>query len=200
MAGDNKTLGRFELTDIPPAPRGMPQIEVTFDIDANGIVNVSAKDKGTGKEQSIKITASSGLSEEEIEQLVKDAELHAEEDKKKRELVEAKNQADAVVYQTEKSLKEVGDKIDAETKANIESHIEKLKTKIEGTDAEAIKTATQELTEASHKLAEKIYQQQSEQGQQEGQPEGDAGQDGQAQGSDDDVVDADFEEVKDDKK
>jgi molecular chaperone DnaK len=198
MASDNKTLGRFELTDIPPAPRGMPQIEVTFDIDANGIVSVSAKDKGTGKEQSIKITASSGLSDEEIEKLVKDAELHAEEDKKKRELVEAKNQADAVIYQTEKSLKDVGDKIDGETKANIESHIEKLKVKIEGTDTEAIKKATQDLTEASHKLAEKIYQQQAEQGQQNA-----SGDEGQAQAqssSDDDVVDADFEEVKDDKK
>ncbi|MDY0361406.1 MAG: molecular chaperone DnaK [Desulforegulaceae bacterium] len=198
MASDNKTLGRFELTDIPPAPRGMPQIEVTFDIDANGIVSVSAKDKGTGKEQSIKITASSGLSDEEIEKLVKDAELHAEEDKKKRELVEAKNQADAVVYQTEKSLKDVGDKIDAETKANIESHIEKLKVKIEGTDTEAIKKATQDLTEASHKLAEKIYQQQAEQGQQNAS--GDEGQAQSQSSSDDDVVDADFEEVKDDKK
>ncbi|MCB9481431.1 MAG: molecular chaperone DnaK [Desulfobacteraceae bacterium] len=198
MASDNKTLGRFELTDIPPAPRGMPQIEVTFDIDANGIVSVSAKDKGTGKEQSIKITASSGLSDEEIEKLVKDAELHAEEDKKKRELVEAKNQADAVIYQTEKSLKDVGDKIDAETKANIESHIEKLKVKIEGTDTDAIKNATQELTEASHKLAEKIYQQQAEQGQQNAG--GDEGQSQSAASSDDDVVDADFEEVKDDKK
>ncbi|MGM0418329.1 MAG: molecular chaperone DnaK [Thermodesulfobacteriota bacterium] len=200
MAADNKTMGRFELTDIPPAPRGVPQIEVTFDIDANGIVHVSAKDKGTGKEQSIKITASSGLSEEEIENLVKEAEMHAEEDKKKREVVEAKNQADSVIYQTEKSLKEVGEKLDDETKNNIQSHIDKLKSKLEGEDAEAIKTATQELSEASHKLAEQIYQQQADQGQQEGGAEaGDAGQDASGN-ADDDVVDADFEEVNEDDK
>ncbi|MDY0131827.1 MAG: molecular chaperone DnaK [Desulforegulaceae bacterium] len=200
MASDNKTLGKFELTDIPPAPRGMPQIEVTFDIDANGIVAVSAKDKGTGKEQSIKITASSGLSDEDIENLVKEAELHAEEDKKKRKLVEAKNQADAVIYQTEKSLKDVGDKVDAETKANIESHVEKLKVKIEGTDVEEINKATQELTEASHKLAEKIYQQQAEQGQAEAGSADPAQGESASPSDDDDVVDADFEEVKDDKK
>jgi molecular chaperone DnaK len=200
MAADNKTMGRFELTDIPPAPRGVPQIEVTFDIDANGIVHVSAKDKGTGKEQSIKITASSGLSEEEIENLVKEAEMHAEEDKKKRELVEARNQADSIIYQTEKSLKEVGEKLDDETKKNIESHIDKLKTKLEGEDPEAIKTATQELSEASHKLAEKIYQDQADQGQQEGGAEaGDSGQDASGN-ADDDVVDADFEEVNDEDK
>ena len=125
MAGDNKTLGRFELVGIPPAPRGVPQIEVTFDIDANGIVHVSAKDLGTGKEQSIKITASSGLTEEEIQKLVKDAEMHAEEDKKKRELVEARNQADSLIYSTEKSLKELGDKVDEATKTKIEDAIER---------------------------------------------------------------------------
>ena len=195
MAPDNKTLGRFELTDIPPAPRGVPQVEVTFDIDANGIVSVSAKDKGTGKEQSIKITASSGLSDEEIEQLVKDAELHAEEDKNKRELVEAKNQADGILYQTEKSLNEIGDKIDDETKTNIESHVEKLKTKLGGDDIEEIKKATEELTQASHKLAEKIYQQQTEAGEQEAPAE--AGENPAT--GDDDVVDADFEEVNEDK-
>lgn len=196
MAGDNKTLGRFELTDIPPAPRGVPQIEVGFDIDANGIVHVSAKDKGTGKEQSIKLTASSGLSDEEIENLVKEAELHAEDDKKKRELVEAKNQADTVIYQTEKSLKEIGeDKLDNETKTNIESLVEKLKSKLEGDDAEEINKALEELTQASHKLAEQMYQQQAQQGQEE------AGADNaQAQQQDDDVVDADFEEVKEDDK
>ncbi|PIE75084.1 MAG: molecular chaperone DnaK [Deltaproteobacteria bacterium] len=197
MASDNKTLGRFELTDIPPAPRGLPQIEVTFDIDANGIVAVSAKDKGTGKEQSIKITASSGLSDEEIENLVKDAELHAEEDKKKRALVEAKNQADAVIYQTEKSMKEIGEKLDQDTKANLESLIEKLKSKLAGDDTDEINKATEELTQASHKLAEQIYQQQAQQGQQEASQESG---DSQSSGGDDDVVDADFEEVKEEDK
>ena len=199
MASDNKTLGRFELADIPAAPRGIPQIEVTFDIDANGIVHVSAKDKGTGKEQSIKLTASSGLSDEEIENLVKEAEMHSDEDKKKRELVEVKNQADAIIYQTEKSIKEIGEKIDNETKTNIGSLIEKLKVKAEGTDVDEIKKATEELTESSHKLAEQIYQQQADQGQQDaGAENAQAG--GQQTGSDEDVVDADFEEVKDDKK
>ena len=131
MAGDNKTIGRFELVGIPPAPRGVPQIEVTFDLDANGILHVSAKDLGTGKEQSIRITASSGLSDEELEQMVKDAESHSVEDKKKRELVDARNSADALIYSTEKSLKEMGDKIDAETKGNIEAAIEPLKKALE---------------------------------------------------------------------
>ena len=135
MAGDNKTLGRFELFGIPPAPRGIPQVDVTFDIDANGIVQVSAKDMGTGKEQSIRITASSGLSEEEIKNLIKDAELHAEEDHKKRELIEARNQADTLIYTTEKTVTDLGDKVDAATKTDIESHIAALKTATEGTDA-----------------------------------------------------------------
>ena len=206
MAQDNKTIGRFELTDIPPAPRGVPQIEVTFDLDANGILHVSAKDMGTGKEQSIKITASSGLSEEEIKKMQKDAELHAEEDKKRKELVEAKNNGDSLVYATEKSLKEVGDKVDAETRSKVESGIEKLKKALEGDDLEAIKQATEELTQASHKLAEIMYSQASQQ-----QPGGDAGAGaaggaagaaggaaggGAPGGKDDDVVDADFEEVK----
>ena len=196
MAAGNKTLGRFELVGIPPAPRGVPQIEVTFDIDANGIVNVSAKDQATGKEQSIQITASSGLSKEEIDKLVKDAELHADDDKKKRELVDARNSADALIYSTEKSLKEMGDKVDAETKSNIEAAIEPLKKAIEGEDTEEIKRLSEALTQASHKLAEAMYQQAS---QDQGQPEGGpGGPDGgaAADAPEDDVVDADFEEVK----
>jgi len=200
MASGNKTLGRFELVGIPPAPRGVPQIEVTFDIDANGIVNVSARDQATGKEQSIQMTASSGLSKEEIDKLVKDAELHADEDKKKRELVDARNSADALIYSTEKSLKEMGEKIDAETKGNIEAAIEPLKKAIEGEDTEEIKRLSEALTQASHKLAEAMYQQASQgQGQPEGGP---AGADGSsATGApEDDVVDADFEEVKEEDK
>ncbi len=200
MAAGNKTLGRFELVGIPPAPRGVPQIEVTFDIDANGIVNVSAKDQATGKEQSIQITASSGLSQDEIDNLVKDAELHADDDKRKRELVDARNSADALIYSTEKSLKEMGDKVDAETKGNIEAAIEPLQKAIEGEDTEEIKRLTETLTQASHKLAEAMYQQASQdQGQPEGGPAG--AEDGSADGApDDDVVDADFEEVKEEDK
>ena len=201
MAAGNKTLGRFELVGIPPAPRGVPQIEVTFDIDANGIVNVSAKDMATGKEQSIQITASSGLTEEEIDKLIKDAELHAEDDKKKRELVEARNSADALIYSTEKSIKDLGDKIDAETKSKVEAAIEPLKKAMEGEDAEEIKRLSEELTQASHKLAEAMYQQAS---QTDAQQQADAGGPGQeapgAGAPDEDVVDADFEEVKDDEK
>ncbi|MBU0988968.1 MAG: molecular chaperone DnaK, partial [Proteobacteria bacterium] len=153
MAAYNKTLGRFQLVGIPPAPRGIPQIEVTFDIDANGIVSVSAKDMGTGKEQSIRITASSGLSEEEIEKLVKDAEMHGEEDKKKRELVDARNMADSLIYSTEKSIKEVGDKLDEASKANVAQAIDNLKKAAEGDNTDEIKRLTEELTQASHKLA-----------------------------------------------
>ena len=190
MAGYNKTLGRFQLVGIPPAPRGVPQVEVTFDIDANGIVNVSAKDMGTGKEQSIKITASSGLSEEEIESLVKDAELHAEEDKKKRELVDARNMADSLIYSTEKSIKELEDKVDESTKVEINKAIENLKKAMEGEDTEEIKRLSDELTQASHKLAETMYAKAAEQ---QAQP----GADSTAEPSKDgDVVDADFEEVK----
>jgi len=194
MANDNKTIGRFELSDIPPAPRGVPQIEVTFDLDANGIISVSAKDMGTGKEQSIKITASSGLSDEEIEKMVKDAEMHEAEDKKKRELIEARNQADSLVYTTEKSLKDNEDKIDAETKTSIEAALEDLKKVMEGDDVEAINKAVEALAQASHKLAEAMYAQ----AQQEGGAEG--GAEEAAAGGDDDVVDAEFEEVDDDKK
>lgn len=196
MATYNKTLGRFQLIGIPVAPRGVPQIEVTFDIDANGIVNVSAKDTGTGKVQSIKITASSGLSEEEIANLVKDAELHAEDDKKKRELVDARNMADSLIYSTEKSVKEVGDKLDDAIKSDIDTAIGNLKKAMEAEDTEEIKRLTEELTQASHKLAETMYAQASQQGQGEG---GSTGPDEPAAGpskEDEDVVDADFEEVK----
>ncbi len=194
MAANNKTLGRFQLVGIPPAPRGIPQVEVTFDIDANGIVSVSAKDMGTGKEQSIKITASSGLSESEIQNLVKDAEIHAEEDRKKRELVDARNMADSMIYSTEKSIKEEGGSLDESTKRDINMSIEKLKKAMEGDNAEEIKRLTEELTQASHKLAEAMYAKASaEQARSGGST---------ASGSttekpkDDNVVDADFEEVQ----
>ncbi len=202
MAAGNKTLGRFELVGIPPAPRGVPQIEVTFDIDANGIVNVSAKDMATSKEQSIQITASSGLSKEEIDKLIKDAELHAEEDKKKKELVEARNTGDALIYSTEKSIKDLGDKVDASTKSSVDDAIGRLKKAMEGEDISEIKRMTEELTQASHKLAEAMYKQASQQQGQEG-PEQNAGQGASSERrakGEEDVVDADFEEVKDDKK
>ena len=194
MAGDNKTIGRFELVGIPPAPRGVPQVEVTFDIDANGILHVAAKDLGTGKEQSIRITASSGLSEDEIKNMVKDAEAHAAEDKKKRELIEARNQADGLVYTTEKSLKEHGDKVDAATKGNIEQAVAALKTAMEGSDPEDITKKAEALAQVSHKLAEAIYAQQGAGGAQE---EGAAAS---SSAGEDKVVDAEFEEVDDNKK
>ena len=194
MAQDNKTIGRFELTDIPTAPRGVPQIEVTFDLDANGILSVSAKDLGTGKEQSIKITASSGLTKEEIDKMTKDAELHADEDKKRKELVETRNSADALVHATEKSLKDLGDKVDGATKASVEKEMENLKKVKDGDDLEAIKSAVDALTQASHKLAELMYAQAAKEN-----PDAAAGaQSGNKpkKDDDDDVVDADFEEVK----
>ena len=199
MAANNKTLGRFELVGIPPAPRGVPQIEVTFDIDANGIVNVSAKDQATGKEQSIQITASSGLSQEEIDQLVKDAEMHAEDDKKKRDLVEARNEADALIYSTEKSIKELGDKVDSDTKSKVEESITALRKAMEGEDVDEIKRVKEELTQASHKLAEAMYQQASQNEQQAGAESTEQAAGG-ADTADEDVVDADFEEVKDEDK
>ena len=206
MASGNKTLGRFDLVGIPPAPRGVPQIEVTFDIDANGIVNVSAKDLATGKEQSIQITASSGLTQEEIDAAVKDAELHAEDDKKKKELIDVRNTADSLIYSTEKSLKDLGDKIDGETKSKIEDATGNLKKAMESDDAEEIKRLSEELTQASHKLAEAMYQQSAQAGQEQAGAQGPgAAQDAQpgadqSQKNDDDVVDADFEEVKEEKK
>ena len=200
MAADNMTLARFDLTGIPPAPRGVPQIEVAFNIDANGIVNVSAKDLGTGKEQSIQITASSGLSDADIEKLVKEAEAHAADDKKKQDLISARNQADGLIYGTEKSIKDLGDKLDAALKSDIEGKIASLKTLMEGEDVEAIKKATEELAQATHKLAEQLYSQ--AQGQQPGaDAAGAAGAQpgaGAAGGkkADDDVIDADFTESK----
>lgn len=197
MAGDNKHIGRFDLVGIPAAPRGVPQIEVTFDIDANGILHVSAKDQGTGKEQSIRITPSSGLSDEEINKMVKDAEINADADKKKKELVEARNQADTLVYSTEKSLSEHGDKVDAQTKEAIEKALADLKEKSAGEDPAAINAAIEELTKAAHKLAEEIYK--SAQAQQQ-EPQSPDGTEGAQQKPADDVVDAEFEEVKDEKK
>ncbi len=202
MAADNKSIGRFELVGIPPAPRGVPQIEVTFDIDANGILNVSAKDLATGKEQSIRIQASSGLSEEEIKRMEEEAKLHAEEDRKKRDLVEARNQADSLIYTTEKSLKELGDKVDSATRDEINQKIEALKKAMEGDDVDAIKRAQEELMQASHKIAEMLYQQ-TQAGAGAAGAAGAAGGAGGGQasgegkgGGEDDVVDADFEEVK----
>ncbi|MCL4112481.1 UNVERIFIED_CONTAM: hypothetical protein GTU68_039391 [Idotea baltica] len=193
MASGNKSLGRFDLTDIPPAPRGQPQIEVTLDIDANGILNVSAKDKATGKEQSIQIKASSGLSDEEVDAMVKDAEAHAEEDKKTRELVDARNQADGLIHATEKSLTEYGDKVDDAEKTKITELIAAAKTAVEGDDKELIEKTTTELMEASGNLA------QAAAGAEAGAPEGE-----EVAAEDDDVVDAEFEEVDeadaDDKK
>ncbi len=199
MSAGNKTLGQFELADIPPAPRGVPQVEVTFDIDANGIVAVSAKDKATGKEQSIRITAASGLSDEEINKMVKDAEMHADEDSKQRALVDAKNSAESIISQTEKTLEEHGDKVDDATKNSIQDALAELKRVKDGDDAEAIKQKIEALTKISHKLAEAMYQQAAQDGAGAGQPGGgaDAGAGGASgAGQDDDVVDADFEEVK----
>ncbi|OAI49632.1 molecular chaperone DnaK [Nitrospira sp. SCGC AG-212-E16] len=200
MANDNKLLGQFDLVGIPPAPRGMPQVEVTFDIDANGIVHVSAKDLATQKEQSIKITASSGLSKEEVEKLVKDAQAHTDEDKKRRKTAEAKNQADSLIYQTEKNLTEHGDKIAAEDKTKIEEAIAALKKAMEGTDPEAIESATQTLTTASHKLAEEMYKKASA-STASGNGAGTTGEAGTGETkTDEKVVDAEFEEVDKDKK
>jgi molecular chaperone DnaK len=189
MAADNKLLGQFDLVGIPPAPRGVPQVEVTFDIDANGIVNVSAKDKGTGKEQQIRIQASGGLSDDEIEAMVKDAEANADADRARRESVEAKNQGEALVHSTESSLKEHGDKLDDEARSAIEDALAELKTALEGDDADAIKEKTTALAQSSMKLGEAMYQ---------ASQEGDGEEFDGGEAADDDVVDADFEEVKDD--
>ncbi len=197
MAADNKTLGRFNLTGIPPAPRGVPQIEVTFDIDANGIVHVSAKDLATGREQSIKITASSGLSEDEIQRMIKESELHAEEDRHKRQLVEARNNADNLIYQTEKNLKEYSDKIEASDRQAIEGAISRLRSVMDGTDLEAIRRASEELQTASHRLAEAMYAKATQQAQAAGGSGAGKGSSEAGKGpGGEDVVDADFEEVK----
>jgi len=194
QAAQNKSLGRFDLSDIPAAPRGMPQIEVTFDIDANGILNVSAKDKATGKEQSIVIKACSGLSDDEVENMVRDAESHAEEDRKFEELITVRNQADGLIHAVKKTLEEAGDKAEADEKAQIETAITELEEAIKGDDKDDIEAKTQKLTEVSSKLAEKLQAEQAAAG-----ADAPEGEQAQAQGTDDDVVDAEFEEVKEDK-
>lgn len=199
MAADNKTLGRFELSDIPPAPRGVPQIQVTFDIDANGIVHVSAKDLGTGKEQKIDITSSSGLSDEEIERMQQDAKTHEEEDKKRKDAVTARNNAEALIYQAEKTVKELGDKADAAKVKEVNDAIVKLKETLKGDDAEKIKADAEALTKPLHELTEKLYQQ-AQQAAQGAQAQQQQGPQAGAQGSKDDVVDADYKVVDDDKK
>ncbi|MEL7728418.1 molecular chaperone DnaK [Citromicrobium bathyomarinum] len=191
MAADNKMLGQFDLVGIPPAPRGVPQVEVTFDIDANGIVNVSAKDKGTGKEQQIRIQASGGLSDTDIESMVQDAEKFAEEDKKRREAAEARNQADNLVHATEKQVQENGDKIDASLKSDVEAAIAETKTALEGDDVDAINAKAQALTEVAMKMGQQIYEKEQASG------DGDAAQGGAAASADDGVVDAEFSEVDD---
>ena len=193
VASGNKSLGRFDLSDIPPAPRGQPQIEVTFDIDANGILNVSAKDKVTGKEQSIVIKASSGLSDEEVEKMVQDAEAHADEDRKFQELVTVRNTADGLIHSTKKSITDLGDKLDADEKVKIEAAVEALEEAVKGEDKDDIEAKTTALTEVSGKLAEQAYAENAEAG---ASPEGEASEEAPA----DDVVDAEFEEVDDDKK
>ena len=192
MAAYNKTLGRFQLSGIAPAPRGVPQIEVTFDIDANGIVNVSAKDLGTGKEQKIVIQSTTNLSEDEIEKAVKEAEKFAEEDKKRKEEVEVKNNADSLVYQTEKTLKELGDKISADEKQKIEDKLAKLKKELEGNNTQDIKKATEELNESFHAISQKMYEQAAQQAQAEDSQEGKTPQE------DDNIVDADYKVVDED--
>jgi len=201
MATANKSLGRFDLTDIPPAPRGVPQIQVEFDIDANGILNVSAKDKATGKAQSIVIKASSGLSDDEVDRMVKDAEAHADEDRKFHELVDARNQADGLVHATRKSLQELGDKVEAGEKADIEAAIKETEEVLKSDNKDDIEAKSKKLAELSGKLAERVYQQQAGDAQAgAGQPGGEAGGEQGSSGGGDDVVDAEFEEVSDDKK
>jgi len=190
MAADNKILGQFDLVGLPPAPRGVPQIEVSFDIDANGIVNVQAKDKGTGKEQQIRIQASGGLSDDDIDNMVKDAEAHAAEDKERRAVVEAKNQGEALVHSTEKSLSDYGDKVSEADKSAIEAAVAALKTALEGDDVEAIKERSTELAQAGMKLGEAMYQ--------ESQASAEGGEEDSGGAKDEDVVDVDFEEVEDD--
>jgi Molecular chaperone len=197
MAYDNTTLGRFQLVGIPPAPRGMPQIEVTFDIDANGIMNVSAKDMGTGKEQAITITASTKLSQDEIDQKIKDAEMHAEEDKKRQEEIQVRNDADSMIYTSEKTLEELGDKVDKDQKEKIEALVKELRDLTGGDDIAAIKSKTEELTKVVQEVGAKIYQeaQQAQQAQQQAQQDA-AGAQGNQQGGNDDTIDADYEVKK----
>ena len=196
QAGQNKSLGRFDLADIPPAPRGVPQIEVTFDIDANGILNVSAKDQATGKEQSIVIKASSGLSEDEIEQMVRDAESHAEEDRKFEELVTVRNTADSLMHATRKTLEESADKVEPDEKEAIESALSELEEALKGDDKDDIEAKTRALTEASGSLAQRMYEEQASAAGGEG-PDSGSATDASAEP---DAVDAEFEEVRDDRK
>jgi len=210
MAADNKVLGQFDLIGIPPAARGIPQVEVTFDIDANGIVNVGAKDKATGKEQAIRIQASGGLSSDDIDQMVKDAEAHADEDKKRRELVEAQNHAEALIHSTEKTLGEAGDKVAAADRTEVEAAITELKTAAEGEDVDDIRAKSEALAQVSMKIGEALYKQAAEAEAAESPGDdgdsgdsgggGDSGGDSDGGTADDEVVDADFEEVDDDKK
>jgi molecular chaperone DnaK len=195
MASQNRTLGKFDLIGIPPAPRGVPQIEVTFDIDANGIVHVSAKDLGTGKEQKIRIESSSGLSESDIDKMVKDAELHAEEDKKERERIEVRNEADSLLYSTEKSLKDYGDKISDEEKSKIESAMADLKSAMSSDSLEEIKSKTEALQQASYKLAEEMYKATAAQQGAAGQDDAASSDDTTKSKNDDGVEDADYEVV-----
>jgi len=193
MAADNKILGQFDLVGLPSAPRGVPQIEVTFDIDANGIVNVTAKDKATNKEQQIRIQASGGLSDGDIDKMVKDAELHAADDKKRRELIDARNQGEAMIHSTEKSLKDYGDKVSAADRSTVEGAIAALRPILEGEDVETIKARTNDLMQASMKLGEAMYK--------AGAAGAEGGAEPHAPGGQDDVIDADFKEVgEDDKK
>jgi molecular chaperone DnaK len=200
-AADNKSLGKFDLTDIPPAPRGMPQVEVSFDIDANGILNVSAKDKATGKEQKIIIKASSGLNEDEIKRMVRDAEAHAEEDKRFRELVDSRNKADGLIHAVEKSLQSLGDKVDGAERAKVESAVSDLRTALKGEDKAAIDKKAEVLGQASASIAQRAYQaEQGAAGAGEGAQQPGAGPQASGGGAGakrDDVVDAEFEEVKD---
>jgi molecular chaperone DnaK len=192
MAADNKTLGKFHLMNIPAAPRGVPQVEVAFDIDANGIVNVSAKDLGTGQEQKITITGTTALSDEEIDRMVTDADSHADEDRKKKEAAEARNMADTLVYQSEKTLKDLGDKVPDETKSEVEAALEETKKALEGEDVDEIKASTEKLQTASYKLAEIMYA--------DAQSEADSGESEESAPDDEDVVEADYEVVEDEDK
>ena len=196
MAAGNKSLGRFDLTDIPPAPRGVPQVEVTFDIDANGILHVSARDKATGKENRIVIKSSSGLSEAEIQRMVQDAEAHAEEDRRAHELVDARNQAEALVHSTRKSLHDLGDKVSAADKGAIEAAMRDLEAAVKGDDKAEITAKTEALSQASHKLTEQMYAQ----SQANASPGGDAQQPGGTHAGGDNVVDAEFEEVNENRR
>ena len=200
MAKDNKTLGRFQLAGIAPAPRGVPQIEVSFDIDANGIVHVSAKDLGTGNEQKVTITASTNLNEDEIKKAVREAEQFASEDKARKEEVEQRNHADSLIYSTEKTLKELGDKVSADDKAKIEEQVAELRKLMEGNDTAAIKAGCEKLTETSYEAFGKIYQQQANQQGGAGFDPNAAQQGNASANNDDNVVDADYEVVDDDKK